>query len=73
MQSFIAPAIMPSAAFVAVPRLPPPPFECRVLRPVGMTGLSTAYWNLQLSQDDENIDQNGTEAYQELEYVTCSP
>jgi hypothetical protein len=73
LQSVIAPAIMPSAAFVAVPRLPPPSFECRVLRPVGMTGLST-YSSLQMNQDDENenSDQNSIQHYQDLQYVASS-
>jgi len=66
---------MPPAAFVAVPRLPHPPFESQLLLPVGMTELMTKF-TLQSTLnycDNNNEDTENLHDYQQPAITSCSP
>ena len=60
-QQHIRAAIFPPAAFVAVPRLPPPPFESRLLLPVHYS-----------DSDDENEDHSSLCDYQQQTITSSS-
>jgi len=57
---------MPTTAFVAVPGIVPPPFPSRVLRPFGMSGLSTysAFQSDIVQNDEDAADDNSLQDYQ---------
>jgi len=65
-QQNIRAAIIPPAAFVAVPRLPPPPFETHLLPSVGTPTLHYS------DSDDDNKDTGSLRDYQQQTITSSS-
>jgi len=70
-QQRITAAIMPPAAFVAVPRLPHPPFESQLLLSVGPTELMTRH-ALQSALNCSNSANEDTENLLDYLHQTVS-
>ena len=68
-QQRITAAIMPPAAFVAVSRLPHPPFEYQQLLPDGMTELMTKA-TLQSMLNCHDSDNEDTESFHDYQQQT---
>jgi len=67
-QQKIRAAIIPPAAFVAVPRLPPPPFESHLLLPVGTSRLTLH----DDESDDDNEDTGSLRDYQQQTIISST-